>query len=199
MDGHIQLRRGLIEHLRAGRLNLFQLGVYAHLLFCADFRTGIHLNSAVHVFYSTGQQFSIRHIQRALEALEKAGYIKRFMVKGRKGDYYILIHKYEVTAGALIGKRLNAIDSTDYANPIYFSGADEGADEDADRGVDKGGDRGDDDGDFVKKSVNKYGKKFREKSEKKSVEGESLPAPSDPDILEYLNGDINFSLEEINE
>ena len=161
MDGYIQLRRGLTEHLRAGRLNLFELGVYAHLLFCADFRTGIQLNSAIHIYYSTGQQDPIRNIQRALECLEKAEYIKRFIVKGKKGDYPILIHRYEVTDGALKGQRLDALSTTTPSELVYFPSVDVDVDNDADGDVTLGGSLGD----FGKNSVKNSNKNSKKNSE----------------------------------
>jgi len=204
MEGFIKIRRGLRDHVRDGKMNLLELGVYLHLQFCADFRTGIHKNSAGHIYYATGQRYSVRQIQRALEALEKAGYIKRFIVDGRRGDYYILIHKFFVTDGAWKDHYLNAQKTADYGSPVYELSVDddveEDVEEDVDHGVDDDVDRGDDDGEYVKKSEKNFGKKSgnnsRKKSEKKSVEGESLPTPPDPDTLDYLNGDIDFSLEE---
>jgi len=169
MDGYIQLRRGLTEHLRAGRLNLFELGVYAHLLFCADFRTGIQLNSAIHIYYSTGQQDPIRNIQRALECLEKAEYIKRFIVKGKKGDYPILIHRYEVTDGALKGQRLDALSTTTPSELVYFPSVDVDVDNDADGDVTLGGTLGD----FGKNSV-KNSQKNSEKNSGKKMTAEQL-------------------------
>lgn len=194
MEGFIKIRRGLRDHVREGKMNLLELGVYLHLQFCADFRTGIHRNSAGHIYYSTGQRYSVRQIQRALEALEKAGYIKRFIIAGRRGDYYILIHKFFVTDGAWKDHHLNAHETTDYSSPVYELDVDDDVDDDVDHGVDddaeRGDDNGDDDGEYVKKSEKNFGKKSGKKSEKKSVEGESLPSTSDTDILEYLNGDF---------
>ncbi len=143
--GHIQLRRGIQDHLRAGKVSLLQLGVYTHLLLCADFKTGMQSNSAIHIHYSTGQQDPIRNIQRALEHLEKEGYIKRFIIKGKKGDYPILIHRYEVTDGALKGQRLDALSTTSPSELVYFSRVDG----DADGDVTLGGSLGD----FGKNSV----------------------------------------------
>jgi hypothetical protein len=183
-------------------MSLLELGVYLHLQFCADFRTGIQLNSAGHIYYATGQRYSIRQIQRALEALEKAGYIKRFIVDGRKGDYYILIHKFFVTDGAWKDHYLNAHKTADRTTPVYElsvdSDVDNDVEEDGDQGVDDdadhGDDKGDDDGDYVKKCGKNFGKKSeknsKKKSQKKSVEGESLPTPPGADMQEYLNGEF---------
>ncbi len=194
MDGFIKIRRGLRHHIREGKMSLLELGVYLHLQFCADFRTGIQMNSAGHIYYSTGQRYSVRQIQRALEALEKAGYIKRFIVDGRKGDYRILIHKFFVTDGAWKDHYLNAHKTEDCTSPVYELDVEEDVDNGLDDDADHGDDKGDDDGDYVKKSGKNFGKKSgknsKKKYQKKSVEGESLPTPPDPDILEYLNGEF---------
>jgi hypothetical protein len=187
-------------------MNLLELGVYLHLLFCADFRTGIHKNSAPHIFYSTGQRYSVRQIQRALEALEKAGFIKRFKVNGRRGDYYILIHKFLVTDGAWKGHYLNTEKTTDWEHPVY----EPRVDDDVHRNVENGVDSGDDDdvdrdvgndaehGEYVnnsgKNSRNNSGKTSPKNSPKKSVKEErkreslSLPLSA---------GDETFSKEKI--
>jgi hypothetical protein len=198
VEGFVKIRRGLCDHLRDGKMNLLELGVYLHLQFCADFRTGIHKNSAGHIYYATGQRSSVRQIQRALEALEKAGYIKRFIVDGRRGDYYILIHKFFITYGAWKDHYLNAQETADYSSPVYELSVDDDLEEDVDHGedddADRGDHKGDDDGEYVKKSGKNFGKNSEKnsgkKSQKKSVEGESLPTPPDPDILEYLNGEF---------
>ena len=68
------------------------------LFYSGSYLTRLNIHSlTAPIHYSTGQQDPIRNIQRALEHLEKEGYIKRFIVKGKKSDYPILIHRYEVT------------------------------------------------------------------------------------------------------
>lgn len=128
MNGFILLRRGLIDHIRAGTLSPEELGIYIHLLFCADFSTGLQKNSAPHIYYSMGQRSTIRCIQRALENLEKLGFIKRFRIPGKKKDYHLLVDKYEVTCGVLTGSRVNAAATTDWCDIQYTLGTDTGTD-----------------------------------------------------------------------
>src|ERR1022692_3116911 len=123
-EGFILLRRGLAQHIRRGKLPPNALAVYIHLLFCADFTTGVQQNSAMHIVFAMGNTICERHVRRALAHLEKSGYIKRFMKPGRRGDYPILIDKYEIRThlGTEDGaderieiKRLNASATTDWA------------------------------------------------------------------------------------
>ena len=206
MEGFIKIRRGLREHVRDGKMSLLELGVYLHLQFCADFRTGIQKNSAGHIYYATGQRYSIRQIQRALEALEKKGYIKRFVVDGRRGDYYILIHKFFVTDGAWKDHYLNAQKTMNPDDPVYEASSDDDVDKDVDHGVGdgdgRGDDKGDDDGEYVKNSRKKLVKNSAKNSKKNSEEnsggGEThLTQLTDSSVLAYLNEDLDFSAEEL--
>ena len=176
--GHIQLRRGIQDHLRAGKLSLLQLGVYTHLLLCADFKTGKQLNSAIHIHYSTGQQDPIRNIQRALEHLEKEGYIKRFIVKGKKKRLSDPNSPLRSHRRALKGQRLEALSTTSADDPQYFPRVDGDVDDDADGDVTLGGSLGD----FGKNSVKNSVKNSNKNSKKNS---ETIPSlHSSPTVIE---------------
>jgi len=119
MRGHIQLRRGLQTHLKSGAMTLEELSIYTYLQFVANFKTGVCYTSAPHIHYDTNQTLPIRKIQRLLESLEKKRYIHRFIVDGRKGDYNILIHKYQPTDGAWTGQFLKAWKSESSAALVF--------------------------------------------------------------------------------
>lgn len=116
-NGFVKLRRGIVEHLQSGQLNLNEFGCYCLLLLRAGYKTGIA--------YMTSEDFllgdiSLAAVHRALRGLEQKAYIKRFHTKGSKKPYPILLHKYEIEGcGVSETLRLNAVKSRSYENPVY--------------------------------------------------------------------------------
>jgi hypothetical protein len=129
--GFIQIRRGLDEHLLAGRISLFEAGVYLVIHLQANFETGMWVGSAPRLLAAAPRGAALRDIQRAIEHLSEIGFLRTFHTHGQRGNYPVLIHKYEPQFGALRGKRLNAVASTSWQHPRYESCADVDADVDA--------------------------------------------------------------------
>jgi hypothetical protein len=117
--GFIQIRSGLSEHLLNGALDAFTVSVYLIILMQVDFETGVWTDSAARLLASAPRGASLRDMQRALELLEKIGFIRIFHRHGQRGNYRALINKYEPKTGALTGKRLNAAKSDDWRHPVY--------------------------------------------------------------------------------
>jgi hypothetical protein len=116
-NGFVQLRRGLFEHVSSGQMTTMECFLYTAILANADPSTGIW-DSCAGVM-SGLYNIPIRTCRDYLEKLEKKGYLKRFTVPGKHGQYPIFVHQFECTDGALKGKRLNAIKSKSYDNPVY--------------------------------------------------------------------------------
>lgn len=121
------IRSGILEHLIAGELGFMELGVYTTIHLHADFRTGICWTSAPRLQATAPRGASLRDLQRAIENLAKIRFLRPFHVHGARGNYPVLIHKYEVKLGALRGNRLNAWKSESWGNPIYESCAEDDA------------------------------------------------------------------------
>jgi hypothetical protein len=117
--GYIQIRRGLEEHLLAGRIGAFEAGVYLIIHFQVDFTTGVWTGSAPRLLASAPRGATLRDMQRALARLEEVSFIRVFHRQGSRGNYRVLIHKYEPQSGALRGQRLNALKSTSWSSPMY--------------------------------------------------------------------------------
>jgi hypothetical protein len=98
--------------------------LYTAILANADPSTGIWHSSAgcLAALYS----ISPRTCRDSLERLEKGGYLKRFPIRGKHGQYPILVHRFDCSDGAMKGMRLNAMESLSWETPIYES-CDEGA------------------------------------------------------------------------
>jgi hypothetical protein len=130
-NGFAKIRAGLEEHLIAGRIGFFEAGVYLAIHLQADFRTGLWIGSAPRLLATAPRGASLRAVQRALERLAEIRFIRTFHISGTRGNYRVLLHKYEPQFGALRGRRLNAFASTDWRSPSYEAVAEDDADDDA--------------------------------------------------------------------
>jgi len=119
-NGYVPVRRGVLEHLRDGRMSLSDYLVYGLLLLLADKNSGIATTNAGGIVYFTGDQIPIRTAQDCLQRLERRGYIKRpFRVHGRRTYDKVFIDKFLCTDGALKGMQLSFADTTDWRTPAY--------------------------------------------------------------------------------
>lgn len=124
--GFVQMRRGLLEHIRAGRLTGNEGSLFMWLVLEADPCTGIVYGSAG--LFATVYGWSARNVREWLEGLERKGYIRRFSKPGSHACYPILINKYLCSHGAMRGKVLNAVASVSCINPAYDSCEEDGED-----------------------------------------------------------------------
>jgi hypothetical protein len=107
--GFLQLRRGLWEHVRDGSLTHIGALIYIYMLSQADTRTGIWKGSAQALSGELGiPKSTVKYALRGLDGL----YIKRFVVRGKRVCYPILLHKFFITQGQYVGLRLDALGST---------------------------------------------------------------------------------------
>jgi hypothetical protein len=120
-NGFIQIRRGLLEHAERGTVGFLDLGIYLQIHLQVNYETGIWMGSAAKLSATAPRDADGRAIRRSLENLEHAGFIKRFMVRGKRGNYPVVVNKYEPQCGAMKGKRLNAEKTMDWRQPVYES------------------------------------------------------------------------------
>jgi hypothetical protein len=116
--GFFQLRRGLWEHLRDGRMTITEALAFIYIGTQADTRNGIWKGSAKSLTGELGMPE--RTARDVLERLEHGDYIRRFAVPGRHACYPILIHKFTITNGEHSGEQLNALASTSSVDLAYF-------------------------------------------------------------------------------
>jgi hypothetical protein len=114
--GFIKLPRSLLEQ---GKMSHMMAGVYVVVLLQADRSTGLWWGSSRKLAATGPRGNNVHNIQRALESLEKQGYIRRFMSRTERGNYPVLVNRYLVTDGALSGRRLNADKSSDWKHLVY--------------------------------------------------------------------------------
>ena len=118
-SGYAILRSGILEHLVAGRLGYPELGAYATIHLQADFRTGIWWGSAPRLLATAPRGTSLRDVQRWMQTLTRIRFLRPFHRHGERGNYPVLIDKYDVKTGALRGMRLNAWRSESWEHPYY--------------------------------------------------------------------------------
>ncbi len=106
--GFIAVRRGLLEHLRRGKLTELEALTFIIILGLANPHSGIWWGSAKSLWGEYPFYGNERRARRALEGLASKWYIKRLSTPGKHSNYPILIDKYEVKVGDKVGLRLNA-------------------------------------------------------------------------------------------
>ena len=126
-EGFYKRRRGILEHLESGRINLIDLAVHDYLNLKSNLvigskssiPPGVCITSAAAIHAVSPGQPSERAIQRSLEHLERIGWIKRWIVRGRRGNYPVLVCRGSVHD--LSGKeyRINGEETTDWRHPKW--------------------------------------------------------------------------------
>ena len=87
------IRKGLVEHVRGGRLNATQLGVYVWLHLLADHRTGtVRTNATV---LANELRVHAVTVRRHLAALKRSGYLRYAPTRGAAQLFEIAIEKYD--------------------------------------------------------------------------------------------------------
>lgn len=128
-SGYVQIRRGILEHLRLGLISPTDKGFYETFIEMADPRSGmLKSNAAELAFLCCSNR---KTVQKFLCRLERKGYIKRFPTPRSHGKYAILINRYRCTLSPHKNMELNAEKTTDWRFPVYEQvsrlGAREGA------------------------------------------------------------------------
>jgi hypothetical protein len=123
--GFAIIRGGILDHLLAGTISFFDLGIYVTIHLQADFATGVWLGSAPRLLAAAPRATDLRKVQRSLQNLVNAGFLRSFHVRGSRHNFPILINRYDVKLGALKGKRLIAAKSEDWRHPYYESCAED--------------------------------------------------------------------------
>jgi len=134
-NGFLQLRRGLWEHIRDGRMSITEGLAFVYICSQADTRSGIWKGCAKSLSGELG--IPERTARDVLEKMEHGDYIRRFAVPGRHVCYPILVHKFEITQGEHDGEQLNALESKSHAELSYFS-REQSVEQDGEHGVEHG-------------------------------------------------------------
>jgi hypothetical protein len=119
MAGFSKIRTGILDHIQDGKMCPFDLGIYVFLHLRADWNTGIVQTCAATIAYQFNDASLTKQVQRSLRRLRDHGYVNYREGTGKRGRYPILLHKYRVAVGELIGRELNAWKNGDLVKPEY--------------------------------------------------------------------------------
>jgi hypothetical protein len=118
-------RRGILEHLDTGSISLLDLAVHDFLCLTADYRTGVAWSSSEKIHALCPAEINSRAIRRSLSKMENLGWLKRFCVRGRRGNYAIVIARYFVRDASGNWLSVNAERTTDWRNVQFDAVHDE--------------------------------------------------------------------------
>lgn len=116
VNGWYPRRRWKLEYLERGEISLLDFGVYDLLADWADYKTGVCSASAEKIRALCPLGFSYKSIQRSLEKLERSGLIKRWMIRGRKGNYPILVCRHLVRDASMTWRETSGAKTSDFRN-----------------------------------------------------------------------------------
>jgi hypothetical protein len=124
--GYYKRRRGILDHIEAGTIDLLESGIHDYLLLRANLvigsactlPAGVCLTSAPAI-HAHCRRVSERTVQRILDHLEKIDFIKTFKTPGKRGNYPALLCRGSVHD--LSGKefRVNGAKTVDWRFPVY--------------------------------------------------------------------------------
>jgi hypothetical protein len=129
--GFYKRRRGILEHLESGTIGLLDLAIHdylnlrANLLIGSGCSTppGVCFSSAVAIHALCTTEISERTVRRSLEHLERIGWIKRWPIRGKRGNYPILVCRASVHDLSGIEYRVNGLETTNWRNPVLIPAA----------------------------------------------------------------------------
>jgi len=126
LGNFVKNRRGILQHLKEGRISKDAFAAYEFMLLSADAATGVWWGDSVELAAAFGQRdLRQEKAKDVLHGLEEKGYIKRFRQQGSRAKYPILINKYEITVGPLSDRLVDAGSTVDWRQPAVFTSRDE--------------------------------------------------------------------------
>lgn len=124
--GFYKRRRGILEHIEAGNIDLLESGIHDYLSLKANLLIGSPSSIPVGIVFTSApaihahcKRVSERTIQRILEHLEEIGWIKTFRTPNQRGNYPSLICRASVHDLSGNEYRVNADATTDWRHPVY--------------------------------------------------------------------------------
>jgi hypothetical protein len=96
--GWYKRRRGILEHIESGTIDLLESGIHDYLSLKANLLIGSPCSVPVGVVFTSApaihihsRRVSERTIQRCLEHMEQIGWLKTWKVDGKRGNYPVLV------------------------------------------------------------------------------------------------------------
>jgi hypothetical protein len=125
-QGFYKRRRGVLEHIEAGLIDLLEDGIHDYLSLKANLVIGSPCSIPVGVCFTSApaihahcKRVSERTIQRCLERLETIGWLKTWKTPGKRGNYPTLLCRASVHDLSGNEYRINGEKTTDWRHPVY--------------------------------------------------------------------------------
>jgi len=125
-SGFYKRRRGILEHIEAGEIDLLESGIHDYLSLKANLLIGSPSGIPVGVCFTSApaihahcKRVSERSIQRCLSHLEEIRWLKTFRAPNQRGNYPALICRASVHDLSGNEYRINADATTDWRHPVY--------------------------------------------------------------------------------
>jgi hypothetical protein len=110
-DPFVKMRVGILEHVRSKAMDADMFLAFYVLLHKCDWATGVWHGSAGKLAADLNNIWSERKCQRVLEDLAKMQYVVSHHVKGRVGNYDVLINNFQPTTGSSLGQKLRCVNA----------------------------------------------------------------------------------------
>ena len=127
-EGFYKRRRGVLEHIEAGTIDLLEDGIHDYLSLKANLIMGNGyrlpagvVSTSAPAIHAKCKRVSQRTIQRVLNHLEEIGWLKfsPWRTPGKRGNYIVLICRASVHDLSGNEYRINGEKTTDWRHPAY--------------------------------------------------------------------------------
>jgi hypothetical protein len=125
-QGFYKRRRGILEHIESGAIDLLESGIHDYLLLKANLLIGSSCSIPPGVCFTSApaihahcRRVSERTIQRCLEHLEAIGWIKTWKTPGKRGNYPVLVCRASVHDLSGNEYRVNGAKTANWRHPVY--------------------------------------------------------------------------------
>jgi DNA-binding transcriptional regulator PaaX len=123
--GFYKRRRGILEHLESGKISLLDSGIHDYLCLKMNGVIGSGCNIPPGVVFTSSKAIralspkgiSERAVRRSLANLERLGWIKCWKVRGKHGNYPVLVARSSVHDDEGNEYRVIGGETTDWHNP----------------------------------------------------------------------------------
>lgn len=126
--GYYKRRRGILDHIDSGAVDLLETGIHDYLSLKANLLIGSPCSIPVGVVFTSApaihvhcHRVSERTIQRCLEHMEAIGWLKfsAWRTDGKRGNYPVLLCRGSVHDLSGNEYRINGEKTTDWRLPVY--------------------------------------------------------------------------------
>lgn len=124
--GFYKRRRGILEHIDSGAIDLLESGIHDYLLLKANLLIGSACSIPVGVCFTSApaihahcRRVSKRTIQRCLEHLEDIGLLKTWKKPGKRGNFPVLVCRASVHDVSGNEYRISGAKTIDWREPVY--------------------------------------------------------------------------------